>query len=300
MLLRLALEVIDRIVAALPARIAYAVADLGGDAWRRFAPERRRVVAANLARVSAATGRPTSGRAFDALVAKAFRHHARYYVELLRAPHLDPDRITEVVRVDDWAEYRALIDRGPTLLASWHLGNFEPFGIYLAAHGYSATTPIEEIRPRQLYEFLAARRGGARGVELVPLSGARRRLVQRLRAGGLVGIVADRDLAGDGMRVEVFGHPTTFPTGSATLCVISGAGLIAGRALRVGRERYVVEGEIVDVPRTADRRADVEALTRRLVARFERDVAEAPDQWWGAFQPFWPDLRHEAAAGARR
>ena len=28
--------------------------------------------------------------------------------------------------------------------------------------------------------------------------------------------------------------------------------------------------------------------------RFERDIGEAPEQWWGAFQPFWPDLRGES------
>ena len=62
-MLRLGLEIADRIVAALPSRVAYALADLAGDAWYRLAPERRRLVAANLARVCAATGRPTGGRA---------------------------------------------------------------------------------------------------------------------------------------------------------------------------------------------------------------------------------------------
>ena len=91
LMLRLALEVADRIVAVLPAGAAYALADFAGDLWYRLAPERRRLVAANLARVCAATGRPTRGPEFAALVHSAFRNHARYYVELLRAPHY-PDR----------------------------------------------------------------------------------------------------------------------------------------------------------------------------------------------------------------
>jgi lauroyl/myristoyl acyltransferase len=41
---------------------------------------------------------------------------------------------------------------------------------------------------------------------------------------------------------------------------------------------------------SGDRRADVERLTRLLVARYEKDIGEAPEQWWGAFQQRWPDV----------
>ena len=54
------------------------------------------------------------------------------------------------------------------MLVSSHLGNFEPFGVFLAAHGLRPLAPVEEIEPPALFEFLAARRGGG-GVELVPL-----------------------------------------------------------------------------------------------------------------------------------
>ena len=47
-MLRLALEVADRILPALPAPVAYALADAAGDLWHRLAPARRRLVAANL------------------------------------------------------------------------------------------------------------------------------------------------------------------------------------------------------------------------------------------------------------
>jgi len=26
-------------------------------------------------------------------------------------------------------------------------------------------------------------------------------------------------------------------------------------------------------------------------AQFERQIARAPEQWWGAFQPIWPDIQ---------
>jgi phosphatidylinositol dimannoside acyltransferase len=290
MLLRVGLEIADRVVAALPPAAAYALADFAGDLWYRFAPSRRRLVAANLARVCAATGQPTRGRAFRSLVRSAFRNHARYYLEMLRAPHYPLERIDDFVSVPEWYRFHPVLSRGPALLISSHLGNFEPFGTFVAAHGLRPLAPVEEIEPRALFEFLAARRGASR-VDVVPLDQAARPLVSRLRAGGLVGIIADRDLAGDGQQVTIFGHLTTVPTGPAALAVAHRASVVVGRCLRIGPDRFCGEGAIVDVPDSGDRRADTAALVERIAARFEHDIADAPEQWWGAFQPFWPDLR---------
>jgi lauroyl/myristoyl acyltransferase len=289
MLLRLGLELADRVVTALPARVVYGLADLLGDAWRRLAPGRRRLVAANLARVCEATGRPTRGAEFNALLRAAFRNHARYYAEVLRAPHYDPKRIAEIVAVPEWDAFRAVLEAGPSLLVSAHLGNFEPFGIYLATNGLPALAPIEEIEPRALFEFLAARRGGSK-VELVPLRTSRSALSRRLREGGVVGLLGDRVVAGHGQPVTVFGHTASIPNGPAMLAVTHGATVIVGRCLRTGPDRFEAEGEIIGPLDSGDRRADIATLTERFAARFERDIAAAPEQWWGAFQPFWPDL----------
>jgi KDO2-lipid IV(A) lauroyltransferase len=294
-ILRLGLEIADRVVAALPSRAAYAIADLAGDAWCRLAPARRRLVAANLARVCVATGRPTHGRSFRDLVRSAFRNHARYYVELLRAPHYPVDRIDQIVEVPDWPAFEAALRAGPGLLVGSHLGNFEPFGVYISAHGIRPLAPIEEIEPRVLFEFLAARRGGA-SIDLVPLSRARRALTARLREGGTVGIIGDRDLTGDGHPVTMFGHPTTVPLGPAVLAVSSGAAIIVGRCLRLGPDRFRAEGALVALPASGNRRADVAAVATQVAAHLERDIGEAPEQWWGAFQPFWPDLREGGTA----
>jgi len=294
MLLRIGLEVVDWIAGALPARVAYALADLGGDVWHRMSPSRRSVVGANLARVCEATGRPTRGRAFDRMVRDAFRNHARYYLELSRAPRYDPARIGELVDVPGWATYEpALRDRAAILVSS-HLGNFEPFGIFLGAHGMRPLAPVEEIEPRALYEYIAARRGGG-VIDLVPLAQARSALSRRMREGGLAGIIGDRLVGeGGGQAVTMFGHATEIPVGPAMLAVTHRARVIVGRCLRRGPDRFVVDGDVLTVPDSGDRRADAAELTRAIAARFEVDIGAAPEQWWGAFQPYWPDLRGEA------
>ena len=92
----------------------------------------------------------------------------------------------------------------------------------------------------------------------------------------------------------VSSYPRTcqaLPAGPATLALRSGRPLYAARALRLGPDRFTAAAWPVEAERTGDRRADAVALTRALAARFERMIGEAPEQWFAAFQPFWPDRR---------
>lgn len=296
--LTIALRVADALVRALPRGAAYALADLAGRAWYRLAPERRALVGESLGRVAAATGRPTDARAVRAMVRRAFVEHARYYVELLRAPHYPDDEIGQIVVADDWEHWREVLGRG-VVIAGVHLGNFEPFGHLVAAEGIRAVAPIEEIEPRALFEFLVERRAsGGNLVELVPLGRSRRRMTEVLRAGGVAALIADRDLAGSGMPVTIFGHPTTLPVGPALLALVTDRPLIAAACYRDAPERFRGHAWPVEVERSGDRRADTARIIERLARIFEEAIGAAPEQWFGCFQPYWTDQR-ERAAGRR-
>jgi len=78
LILRAGLELGDALIGLLPGGLAYALADVLGTAWYRLAPERRRLVAANLARVYEATGRRVGGAELRRVVRAAFVAHARY------------------------------------------------------------------------------------------------------------------------------------------------------------------------------------------------------------------------------
>jgi len=292
--LRWALAGADVVVGALPGPVAYGVADLLGRAWHRGAPARRALVSENLRRVCAATGRPTGGPAFRRLVRDAFVAHARYYLELVRLRHLSPDDVIAGLEVLDWERWAPVLHAG-VVVAVPHLGNFEPYGIFVARHGIAATAPIEEIDPPELFEFLHARRGAGR-VNIIPVARSRRPMVEALRRGEVVALVADRDLAGDGIPATLFGQPTTIPTGPAALALMTGRPLIVASCLRAGAERFRARAWPVEVEMTGDRRADAAALTREVARRFEEAIAEAPEQWWAAFQPIWSDQRQAAEA----
>lgn len=290
-LLTFGLRLADAIVSRLPRRVAYLLADLGGDAWHRLAPRRRALVTANLARVSAATGRSDSGRPLRRLVRDAFRAHARYYVELLRYRTYGAEHVREHISVGDWERLEGELRGQATVIALPHLGNFEPLGNFLALHGLPATAPIEEIEPPELFAFITARRAsGSASVRIVPLSRARRPMFDALRRGEMVALIADRDISGDGLPVSFFGHPTRMPAGPATLALLGGARLMTASVLRVAPDQFRARGEWLEVALSGDRRADVATITQRIAERFEAAIGEAPEQWWGAFQPIWPDL----------
>jgi KDO2-lipid IV(A) lauroyltransferase len=111
----------------------------------------------------------------------------------------------------------------------------------------------------------------------------------------MVALAADRDLAGDGIEVQMFGHLTTLPAGPAALSLLTGRPLMVATCTREAPERFVGRGWPVEAELTADRRADTAALTRAVAARLEEAIALAPEQWFAIFQPYWSDQRSRGA-----
>jgi phosphatidylinositol dimannoside acyltransferase len=116
-------------------------------------------------------------------------------------------------------------------------------------------------------------------------------LAQRLRAGKLVCIVADRDLSDTGIEVEFFGEKALMPAGSAMLAVRTGAALMPVSCWFVGGREWGahVHGEI-PVPQEGTSREKVAVMTRQLAAVFERDISAHPEDWHMLQRVFVADL----------
>jgi lauroyl/myristoyl acyltransferase len=285
----------------LPEGLLVRLADLAGEAWYRVAPRRAGQARRNLRRVCGALavdGRGTAAaraaandpRALERLVRAAFRHSARYYLEVARTPGLTRDEMdrrlvveTPEVVADAFASGRAVIFVG------LHFGALELPALYLAARVGGAVAPMETVDDDDLQDFFVRTRGAA-GVRIVGLREARRELLDALRQGISVGLVGDRDLTGGGLPVALFGAPAALPLGPALLAVESGAPLYVVGVRRMGTARYRGRLEAVPVPADGTRRERITAAMTGLAAAFERAVAFAPEQWWAVFFPIWPDL----------
>ncbi len=294
----------------LPEGFVIRLADVAGWIWYRTTPERAALARRQLRRVAEALeergigpararAAATDPRALEGLVRAAYRHAARYYLEVIRTPRMTSRFMRERVLIEtpDVVE-EAFESAGPVVFVGMHFGAIELPALYLARRsGRRVTGPMEAVGDPELQRWFVRTRG-ALGVRIVGLREARRELLAVLRAGESVGIVADRDISGGGMDVEVFGHPAPLPIGPALLAVESGAPIYLAAVRRDGPGRYRARLSRIDVPHDGTRRERVEATVRRLGAAFEIAIADAPEQWWAVFHPFWPDLAADPAEPA--
>lgn len=290
----------------LPEPLLAAAAEAAGELWYRLAPGRARLLRANLARVCAdlaATGRgpararraATEPAELERLVRAAFRHLARYWVDVARAPGIDPAAVLARIDVGTPEVVAAgLVPGRPIVLVGLHFGALEPPIVFLRSRtGHQVAAPMEAVADPALQRWIEAARVRA-GARPLPIRDARRGLLAALRAGESVGLVADRDLTGGGIPVPLFGRPAPVPAGPALLALEAGVPLYVGWGRRTGGRIRVGMREVPPPPE-GERRARLEAFTASIAAAMEDVVAEAPEQWFAAFHPLWPDLADAAA-----
>ena len=289
----------------LPEAPLMKLADLAGEAWYRLARARTAQARRNLARVcgaldargqgpAAARAAARDPRALERLVRAAFRHSARYYVEVARTPVMGPRDLEQRLMIETpEVVAEAFTGDRPVIFVGLHFGAIELPALYLAARVGGAVAPMETVDDPALQDYFVRTRGAA-GIRIVGLREARRALLAALRDGTSVGLVGDRDLTGGGLPVTLFGAPANLPLGPAMLAVESGAPLYVVGVRRIGLGRYRGRLDAVPVPAEGSKRERVTAAMAGLAAAFERVVAIAPEQWWAVFFPIWPDLETDA------
>lgn len=260
----------------------------------RAAPGVRATVAGNLGRV---LGRPPDSDLVQAATREAFRLYGRYWHETFRARAMSPEELKGRFRIAGLENVdRALEAGGGVILAVPHMGNWDVAGQFMAVSGYRLVSVAENLRPPRLAELFLRHRE-ALGMEILVLKEGRDtglRLAQLLAENSLVALVADRDLGGRGVDVEMFGATRKLPAGPALLSLSAGAPLCATGVYTTEDGWFCRIGEPLEIARTGVMREDVTALTRLLAAEFERIIAAKPVDWH-MFQPAWPE---DGAPGA--
>jgi KDO2-lipid IV(A) lauroyltransferase len=230
----------------------------------------------------------------DALVRDGLRSYARYWCEMFR---LRPGDAPAVHALMDRGMsgtapfYAALEDGRGVVFAVPHSGNWDAAGVWVVetlrrlGREPAFTTMAQRLRPESLYRrFLAYRQ--ALGFEVVAAeagTAAHRALTRRLRAGGVVCLVADRDLTGSGIEVSFLGEPARFPAGPARLAALTGAVLMPAYPHFSPDGWVVTIADPVPVDRTPE---SVAKATQAIADAFACLIEQAP-QDWHALQPLW-------------
>ena len=221
------------------------------------------------------------------------RSYFRYWCEVFRLPRMKTTDIVARMHIDDeWRLREAVAAGHGMILALPHMGNWDHAGAWLAATGVPFTTVAERLEPESLFERFVEFRESL-GMEVIPLTGGERPpydvLADRLRAGGTLCLLADRDLTATGIEVDFFGSAARMPAGPASLAHDTGAALLPVTLHYPDRRNW--GGRIhphIEVPAAGDRADKIRVMTQRVADAFAEGIAEHP-QDWHMLQRVWVD-----------
>jgi lauroyl/myristoyl acyltransferase len=294
----------------LPERVVWPLANLSGRVSYRVSATRRNRARHNLLRVvqwMAANDRgderyrraATDPAALEQLVREAFRHHACYTVELARAPRCDARWISERLVVETPENVDELLTRRRAMiLIGLHFGAIEMPGMMAVQRIGPLVTPMEFVANPRIQRYIYSTRAAV-GTRIVSLTEAPTELIAALRRNEPVGLVADRDITGGGVEVELFGAMTRIPAGPALLAAESGAPVCIGAVRRTAPGRYRGKLLPLPAPEGASRRERSRAMLRDEARLFEQIIIDAPEQWLALFHPIWPDLEQSTMQDGR-
>lgn len=257
------------------ARLGRTIADL---AWKRRGKGVLRLEA-NYARVVP----DASPQRLAELSRAGMRSYLRYWMESFRLPVWSEERIRNGVEVKDLHHLTDALAAGRgAVIALPHLANWDLAGAWVTTSlKIPFTTVAERLKPETLYDRFVAYREGL-GMEVLPHTGgtAFGTLARRLRDGGLVCLVADRDLSATGVPVDFFGETARMPAGPALLAQHTGAALLP--VTMHYDDSPVLRARVhppVPVPGSGERPERTSLMTQAMADAFATGIADHPEDW---------------------
>jgi phosphatidylinositol dimannoside acyltransferase len=271
----------------LPRPAAYAVARFAADLAYSQRHGARADVQDNMRHVM---GPDAPQEAVDAAAREAFRNVARYYVDLIRVPRMNLQRmIGKQVRLHGFERLKSRLDSGRgVIVATAHFGNMELAVQVGALLGLPSLVLAEPLQPPAFADLMHRLRSAYNvhyedvGYHAVAES------LRHLRSGGLLAIACDRDIQHKGRQVEFFGVETRMPTGAAEIALRTGADLMPGYCRRAedgGFDIYFEEP--LELTTTGNASEDAVVNTRKLLQRAEAWISADPGQWM-PLERIWP------------
>ncbi len=268
-----------------------AVADVAW--WRRGQGVRR--LEANLARVLSAAVAQGGGpgvrpERVRALSRAGMRSYLRYWCEAFRLPGWDGPGILARIEVPEEERLRTALGAGRGVVAVLpHMGNWDLAGAWAATVGLPLATVAERLEPAALFDRFVAYRERL-GLTVLPLGDPEvfGLLARRLRQGGLVALLGDRDLTATGVPVCFFGATARMPAGPAALAVQTGAALLPVTLWYDGPRLHVQIHPAVPDPGAGSRADRIATMTQQVARVFEAAVAAHPADWH-MLARLWPD-----------
>ena len=265
-----------KIVRLLPEKTAYKLANRFADILYGKNGKSVERLRSNYRRVQ-----PTlSPDQLEFLTNAGMRSYLRYWCDTFRFPSWNTARLLATTTCENENFLRdAIAEKRGCIVALPHAGNWDHAGAYFCATGIPLTTVAEHLKPEKLFrKFLEYRT--AIGMEVLDLnSRSIATLSQRLRAGKLVALVADRDLSKNGIPVSFFGQGAKMPGGPALLAISTGADLITAYVKYEATGIRIIFEEAISVPTEGSSSEKAAKMTQIMADRFAKQIKEHTVDW---------------------
>lgn len=272
---------------ALPEPVVRWLGVRAGSLASKLADNRRPLLTRHMRRVM-------GPEATDAEVREAvdgmYRSYGRYWAETLWfRPRRGRAIIDSVDRVNFDPVHEAIAAGRGMIFAVPHVGNWEIAGLVARDLGLDLMAVAEHLPNEKITDWFFDVRAGF-GIDIVLTSDPARRskMIRRLKEGGALALLADRDVTGKGIAVEFFGEETTSPAGPTALAELTDSLLVpVGVYFKDGRGYRIEVGNPIEMPSAETRAERVKLGAQRVADAMEALIRKQPSQWH-LFQPNWP------------
>ena len=262
----------------LPRRVALAIGKGLGAIARIVLPHLCRHAQANLQLAF-----PTlNAQAREQLERGTFRNLGRALGEVTQFPKLNRANIESVVVYEGLENYQQAVAQGRgVILLTGHIGAWELSVFAHSIYGYPMSFLARRV-DNPLVERLAETNRARFGNRSIDKKGGLRDVLKTLKAGGVVGILADLNSAREeGVFVDFFGHQACTTAGVATLALRTGAVVLPGyilwdEAKQIHRLCFEPPVETIN---TGNPKDDIVTNTGRYANVLEAVIRRHPDQW---------------------
>jgi KDO2-lipid IV(A) lauroyltransferase len=285
----LCVRLMEEVVCLIPTdRRALAVGSFLGRLGFLVARDRRQVAIDNL---TIAFGAERSPEEIRRIARKNFEHLGMLSVEFFRLKRWDEQQMAARLVIRGQKNFNlawAPGSRGIFAVAS-HFGSFEVLAALSRFLGVRGTLVVTLAPNRFVNRRMMFDRGGAdSGLNIIPHRGIVHRVIEALRAGEMVVVLADQ--RGDDTRaiwVDFFGRKVLANGVFAKFAIEGQAQVLPVRAVRLDDGRYLCEfGEEISVEMTDDPVHDLTVTSQRFHDIFEAWLREYPEQGFWVHRKF--------------
>ncbi len=277
-----------KLIALLPEKSAYKLADYVSDRIYKKNGKGIKRLRGNYGRVMP----EYSSQKLEELTKLGMRSYLRYWFDTFRLSKWSKNRIistTQVIRENLLRD--PIQSKQGCIVALPHAGNWDHAAAYFCSTGITLTAVVEKLKPEAIFKkFLAYRQSiGIEAIshkeKTIPI------LTERLQAGKLIALVADRDMSRNGIEVNFFGKTSKMPSGPAILAIKTGAPLITAYVRYTPGGIEIIFDEIIKPTNSESEEEQIKIITQSMADNFAKRIKENPVDWH-MLQRIWVDEEH--------